>query len=133
MDDELSETPKEELDLDDELKNIEEEIEDAIDQLDEQDLASELDDVSLVDIDSLSSNDIKLALGEEVEAAAEPSDDIEDEIGKEEDIPSTQVSATSTDGGVEALKNLLKALTNEQVAASLKGMNISINITMGDK
>jgi len=34
---------------------------------------------------------------------------------------------------VEALKKLLTALTNEDVAASLKGMKISINITLGDK
>ena len=37
------------------------------------------------------------------------------------------------DKGVEALKKLLKALSSEDVVASLKGMKISINITLGDK
>ena len=35
--------------------------------------------------------------------------------------------------GVEALKALLKVLSNEDVAATLKGMNLSINISFGDK
>jgi uncharacterized membrane protein len=34
--------------------------------------------------------------------------------------------------GVEALKNLLVALSDKNVAASMKGMKISINITLGD-
>ena len=34
--------------------------------------------------------------------------------------------------GMEALQALLKALSNEEVAKSLKGLNISININFGN-
>jgi uncharacterized membrane protein len=34
---------------------------------------------------------------------------------------------------VEALKNLLAALSDKKVAASMKGMQITINITLGVK
>jgi len=39
----------------------------------------------------------------------------------------------SQDEGVASLKRLLEALSNEGVAASLKGMKISVNITFGDQ
>jgi hypothetical protein len=34
--------------------------------------------------------------------------------------------------GMEALQALLKALSNDEVAKSLKGLNISININFGN-
>jgi len=34
---------------------------------------------------------------------------------------------------ITALQNLLKALSDKNVVASLKGMKININITLGDK
>jgi uncharacterized membrane protein len=45
----------------------------------------------------------------------------------------TNLDIDSSNEGVEALKKLLKALSNEDVAASMKGMKININITLGDK
>ena len=100
---------------------------------------SEVDEETLLDIatteinslDKLTSKDLKLAIGEEVdESDVEPIeeiDDIEDE--------SIQMDEDSHEGedGVEALKTLLEALSDKNVAASLKGMKISINITLGDK
>ena len=49
-----------------------------------------------------------------------------------EEIDNTQKVKDNTQDGVEALKNLLVALSDKNVAASMKGMKISINITLGD-
>ncbi len=48
-------------------------------------------------------------------------------------LQETPEPSASTQEGVEALQSLLKALSNEEVAKSLKGMNININISFGDK
>jgi uncharacterized membrane protein len=102
-------------------------------------------------MDALTSRDLKLAIGEEVEE--EPEEELEEsepEIEKEsldassldtEDIDEdvltqeTEVTKSTADEneGVESLKKLLAALLDHDVAASLKGMKISINITLGDK
>jgi uncharacterized membrane protein len=80
----------------------------------------------------LTSRDLKLAIGEEVdeELPSVPcTKDKEVEVnGKEEKIE----SLSGGGNGVEALKKLLKVLSDEDVAASLKGMKININITLGD-
>jgi len=111
--------------------NIEDQITAAVDELNDDDLDSEINEETLLDIvateinsfDSLTSKDLKIAIGEEVEEEA--TEEIE-EIFEEE--PQTD----SSQNGVEALKNLLAALTDKNVAASMKGMKISINITLGD-
>ncbi len=78
-----------------------------------------LPEIAAAEIDtlnSLSSEDLKLALGEETsEASAE---DIEDEEKIE---------------GIEALKKLLEALNNKDVATSIKGIKITINIELDNK
>ncbi|MEA2073328.1 MAG: DNA topoisomerase IV, partial [Campylobacterota bacterium] len=111
---------------------------------------SELDEETLLDIvsgdmdalDGLTSRDLKLAVGEDVE-------ELEEEISTE-DTTTSAIEETVTEDmsdveeeveeeeleegpdGVEALKNLLAALNDKNVAASMKGMKISINITLGD-
>ena len=119
--------------------DIEEQIKVAVNELSEEDLESELNDDALLEIvqnevdslDSLTSKDLKLAIGEDI---------LDDELvveEKEEDTieelqPEDILTDNDTPNGVEALKNLLTALTDKNVAASMKGMKISINITLGD-
>lgn len=125
---------------DDDLKVLESKIESAVKELSDEDLESEVDEDMLLDIDSLTSRDLKLAIGEEIDENefAEPNDKpVHDEIPKEdeqiqESIIHDQTNNDTSGDGVEALKKLLKALSNEDVAASLKGMKININITLGD-
>ena len=145
------EESEEELSLDDDLGldeelDLESQIENAVEELSEEELESELDEETLIDIvsgnmdslDSLNSRDLKIAMGEEVE------DEAEEEIvstsiqSKDEENTSRKddenIEETKSDvDGVEALKNLLAALSDKNVAASMKGMKISINITLGDQ
>lgn len=126
--------------LDDE--NIETQIEDALENITPEELESEVDEETLLDIasdeinslDALNDKDIKMALGEELDDL--PSEElVESDNAVSEEIleAQTQESSTNSDvDGVEALKNLLKALSDNNVAASLKGMKININITLGD-
>ena len=114
-------------------------LEEAVSELTEEDLAQEIDDDMLLDIsdlDSISSDDLKLAIGEEVAQAQDDAVQNEDEADEDEDDISqeleTDTEITADNDGVEALKKLLKALLNEDVAASMKGMKIKINITLGD-
>jgi len=134
-------------DSDFDLDTLEDEIESALGTLSQDDLDQEID-LSFDDLDEFATLDeksLKIALGEEVE------DTIEDEITldanselldeaehnlSEEIVPpvkeeSSELSVSTADG-VEALKTLLKALSNEDVVASLKGMNVSINISFGN-
>lgn len=81
----------------------------------------------------LTSKDLKVALGEEVEEEVEDVDtpavaEIENIIAE----PEIQEVEETSNKGVEALKKLLEALSDKDVAASMKGMKISINITLGD-
>ncbi|MDD2358560.1 MAG: hypothetical protein PHX13_11685 [Thiovulaceae bacterium] len=128
------------------LNTLEEEIENALGTLSQDDLDQEID-LSFDDLDEFATLDeksLKIALGEEVEDTIEDGiphneknellDEAERCLG-EESVPhvkeeSSELSVNTTDG-VEALKTLLKALSNEDVVASLKGMNISINISFG--
>lgn len=97
------------------------------------------------ELDMLNERDLKLAIGEEVEEdepvihvgesehAALNSEALDEavELSEYKPIETADVQATHAEG-VEALQTLLKALANEDVAKSLKGLNISININFGD-
>ncbi len=90
------------------------------------------------DLDSLTSRDMKIAVGEDVdsveaEVLEEDTASIEEEIEEEiEEDVRVEETVIEENKGVEALKNLLAALSDKNVAASMKGMKISINITLGD-
>lgn len=142
------ESEEEEFLEEDEDLDIASQIESAVEELSEEDLESEIDEGTLLDIvagdlDSLTSQDIKLAVGEEEseleEIAVEVDEALEEELtedveelvlGKEES--EEEGKNEETVDGVEALKNLFTALSDKNVAASMKGMKISINITLGD-
>lgn len=96
------------------------------------------------ELDMLDELELKRAIGEEVEDEDLQNDqiiDIDDldevamdeaeELAEVAQPISNETAASHTDG-VEALQTLLKALSNEDVAKSLKGMNISININFGN-
>jgi uncharacterized membrane protein len=121
--DELEEVNEEELELSetsDELEEVNEDLESQIEsavlELSDEDLQSEIDGDILLGIDSLTSKDLKIAIGEEI---------------NEEEVSNATDMSTTDNNGVEALKKLLQALSNEDVVASLKGMKININITLG--
>ncbi len=155
LDEEL-ELEEEELELDEELEleeednldeelNLESQIESAVLELSDTDLDSEIETDTLLDmtvsdvdgLDALNARDIKMAIGEEVGPESVEELDVDNELIEEEilekEVEEVNTESISDKEGVEALKNLLKALTNEDVAASLKGMKININITLGDK
>lgn len=126
---------------DDELEST---IEGAVLGLSKEDLESELDEETFMDIDMgddldlLNTREIKLAIGEEVseeiendESQSNPDELEEDSFQEMEIEEDTEIA--SDDAGVESLKKLLKALSDKDVAASLKGMKININITLGEK
>lgn len=123
----------------DDFEDLASQIESAVQALSDEDLQTEVDQDLLFNIDSLSSRDLKLAIGEEVndeefdESGTIDEEEQHDEEFEEELSNNADSSSKSGDEGVEALKKLLKALSNEDVVASLKGMKISINITLGDK
>ena len=134
IDDELLLEAEEEIDID-----IASQIENAVEDLSEEDLESEVDEGTLLnivlgDLDSLTSRDMKIAVGEDVdsveaEVLEEDTASIEEEIEEDVRVEETVIEENK---GVEALKNLLAALSDKNVAASMKGMKISINITLGD-
>ena len=117
--------------------DLESQIESAVLALSKDDLASEVDADTIMDIevdnldglDALSSEDIKIALGESEMEEIQIVD--ETEVDTDEIINEATSNVTKADG-VEALKTLLTALSDKNVAASLKGMKININITLGD-
>ncbi|MFH0708636.1 MAG: hypothetical protein V2A75_00365 [Pseudomonadota bacterium] len=117
-----------------------------------------LDDLSsfdeIYDLDGIDEREIKLAIGESVEeelsvrvGAGEHSsldaEALSEAMGKPSKSMEVNSSALSTacetekksssSEGMEALQALLKALSNDDVAASLKGLNISININFGNE
>ncbi len=134
IDDELLLEAEEEIDID-----IASQIENAVEDLSEEELESEMDEGTLLnivsgDLDSLTSRDMKIAVGEDVdsveaEVLEEDTASIEEEIEEDVRVEETVIEENK---GVEALKNLLAALSDKNVAASMKGMKISINITLGD-
>jgi len=124
-----------ELDSVETENDLETQIEDALEELLDEELESEVDSDLLLDIaatgidslDALNTRDLKIAIGEEVSMEEseiqEKTSDLDEleELGDDAKID-----------GVDALKNLLAALSDKKVAASMKGMKISINITLGD-
>lgn len=138
---------------DDELGDLEMQIQNAVDDLDPEILDMELesetldmDDISinnlslgdgLDELDMLDERELMKAIGEEFEDADETIfDKTGEEAGADEITPpqpSEVITSSSHVEGVAALQALLKALSNEEVAASLKGLNISININFGNE
>ncbi len=146
LEEELSLDDDEELLLEEEELDIETQIENAVEELSDEDLESELDEETLLEIAtneiddfaSLNSNDLKLAFGEEVdeevntetlEISSDDTDLDSFEETHEEEAVSEEVQANS----IEALENLLVALKDKNVVASMKGTKININITIGDE
>ena len=166
--DNLSEEVMDDALSDDEFGELEQQIQEAVEELGIEDLEQGLDDVDmgdfegLGDLDGLNERDIKLAIGEEVEeeepeirigrgshssldaeALSEamgesPIVALDDEL---EDIdidvstalkPVTEHHGTPAEG-MDALQALLKALSNEDVAKTLKGLSINININFGNE
>ncbi|MFY9143572.1 hypothetical protein [Sulfuricurvum sp.] len=103
------------------------------------------------ELDMLDERQLKLAIGEEVEdeeidlhvgegdtsLSAEALDEVMEESASYEALEEElgdldEIEASTHAEGVEALQALLKALSNEDVAKSLKGLNISININFGN-
>ena len=150
IDSEIQDSESEDFNLD-ESENIEELIESAEEELTQEDLESEL---SLDEFGALTTNEIKIALGEEVTVETPVESEISTEVNELEEfslesdsgldetqeltldsdlnIPASTQISTNQDG-VEALKKLLEALSNEDVAASMKGMKVNINFELGDK
>lgn len=130
--------------LDDDMSAFDEDEMDGLEDL------TELE--SMLGLDDLDEREIRLAIGEELddeeldiragnsEHAALDVEALSEAIGKspalvldeldlmEEDEPAENSNAA----GMEALQSLLKALSNDEVAKSLKGLNISININFGN-
>ncbi len=115
-------------------EDIEEQIQEAVDELSQEDLESEVDEETLLDIASneidsfasLNSHDLKAALGEADEA------DAENEVAGEELDDVIEEEQQEANKGVAALQALLKALSDENVAASMKGAKITVNISFED-
>jgi hypothetical protein len=134
-------------------------IEDLEQGFDEVDIA---DFDGLGDLESLSERDIKLAIGEEVEEEepevhighgshasldaealseamgdtpiVELDDELEDiDIGVSTAIKAPEEHHGTPAEGMDALQALLKALSNEEVAKTLKGLSINININFGNE
>jgi uncharacterized membrane protein len=117
-----------------------------------------LDDLGSFDeideLDCIDEREMKLAVGESVEeelsvrvgagehssldaealreAMGTPAKDLEINDKAEEPVAEIEKKSSPSEG-MEALQALLKALSNDDVAASLKGLNISININFGNE
>ena len=129
------EIDEEDLDFD----MLDDEIQSAVGALSQDDLDQEMD-MNFDDLDEFATLDeksLKIALGEE--DASEVELTLDDELLSKTEhefheelapVAKEETSEPSTDGA-DALKALLKALSNEDVVASLKGMNVSINISFG--
>ncbi len=165
--------PELESDLlsDDEFDDLEQQIQDAVSELDMDDLESTLEETDLEEfeldglgsfdgvdeLDGIDEREMKLAVGESVEEelsirvgsgehSSLDAEALSEAMGKsskieieDQDILEAPALATQTEKksssseGMEALQALLKALSNDDVAASLKGLNISININFGNE
>ena len=134
--------PSETENLDEE--NLQKEIEEAESALSPEELESELDAEIVDDLDLLDEKSIKEALGEEIEPEETPPTEEEESFDDEEVSSENEVFADADreeevleeaceDGGVEALKRLLEVLSDKEIAASLKGRKITINITIGEE
>lgn len=149
IEDAVSGLEAQELEQELELEDMELDFEDTV--LENFDLTEAIE--ASVEVDGLdefamlNERDLKLAIGEEVEEEPEIKDegsvvendffdDSEEEVETQEPLQKAEdqyqpLSASHAEG-VEALQALLKALSNEEVTKSLKGLNISININFGN-
>ncbi len=154
---------------DDEFGELEQQIQEAVEELGIEDLEQGIDEVEigdlssfdgLDDLDGLSERAIKLAIGEEVEEEPEVSighgshasldtealseamgessvveldDDLENIDLDEPMSRSVEEHQATAAEGMDALQALLKALSNEEVAKTLKGLSINININFGNE
>lgn len=142
-----AETLDKELELDDLKLDFDDTLSEEVDadesEIPETDVLEGFDELDMLD-----ERELKLAIGEEVEEELEVDDEDDDALAdveflsedfeepvvcEEEKEVSSQQPAPSHAEGVEALQALLKALSNEEVAKSLKGLNISININFGNE
>jgi uncharacterized membrane protein len=128
------------------IEDLEQEVEDlSPDILDNNNLdtVGEMDMLDdLEGFEGINERDMKLALGEEVEDSEDVMeleddlsfdiDEIEKPKPKNEPLCVVPEQKNSSADGVEALQTLLKALANDEVVKSLKGLNISININFGE-
>ena len=144
----VDELSPEDLDLEMESDGFDMDLDEAIlGELDAQENEAD-ESLGLSELDMLDERDLKLAVGEEVadeedfELEESEAADLEEEPFEESEYPSGEPSASDAvvnvesaapAEGVEALQALLKALANEEVAKSLKGLNISININFGNE
>ncbi len=121
----------EDLQLDIEDIHHDEVDSDNLDELGEMDMLDDLDG-----FEGINERDMKLALGEEVEEDFSPAvEEIAEPVIKSKPVPAALARMEeqgSSVQGVEALQALLKALANDEVVKSLKGLNISININFGE-
>lgn len=155
---------------DDEFGELEQQIQEAVEELGIEDLEQGLEEIDmgdlgdfegLGDLDSLSERDIKLAIGEEVEdepevrigrgshasldaealseamgesQGVELDDELEDlDLAMPIEVKAVSDHQGTPAEGMDALQALLKALSNEEVAKTLKGLSINININFGNE
>ncbi|MDP1785333.1 MAG: hypothetical protein Q8K81_07920 [Sulfuricurvum sp.] len=152
---------------DDEFGELEQQIQEAVDELGIEDLEQGVDDVELGDLsafegidelDGLNEREIKLAIGEPVEEEAEVPiadeeyDSLDHEtlseametsagVNVEDELETVKIGAEKSieehhgtpAEGMETLQALLKALSNDDVAKTLKGLSINININFGNE
>lgn len=164
--DNLSEELTDDALSDDEFGALEQQIQEAVEELGIEDLEQGIDEIDMGDfdglgnLDDLSERDIKLAIGEEVEeepevrigngshasldaeALSEALEEsgtvtLEDELEDIDAEVATGLTPVSEDHatpaeGMDALQALLKALSNADVAKTLKGLSINININFGN-
>jgi hypothetical protein len=162
----------------DEFDDLEQQIQEAVGELDSEDLDGTLDDMDLEDLDMegleetlnldslddldelegmdeldcLDERELKRAIGEELDDELEirvgagehsslDSEALNEAMGIspvltlddsfEEELEKSEVKSTPAEG-MEALQALLKALSNDDVAKTLKGLSINININFGN-
>lgn len=108
-------------------------------------LQSQTADMSGLDeLDMLDERELKLAVGEEVEEIFVPTIEPKEVAGAQpiaqqaekpfmENEDFADHDSSQPQAGMEALQTLMKMLSNEEVAKSLKGLNISININFGNE
>ncbi len=133
------------------LTLIEESLEDAVENLSEEELNAPVNEEMLLNIvndessafdefDALDIDAVRSALGETREEAIEDQCDrdaleqVEEQLLSSESEERPQEETTcDPNNGIEALQAVLGALQNKEVAQSLKAMNITINISFGEQ
>lgn len=129
------ETLENELELGDLNLSVDDSLLEELELSDVED--DEMDSAEVDPFDLLDEKELKRAIGEEVEEENEEAEAVFEPFGEEGENVSApaeciETKASSHAEGVEALQALLKALSNEEVVKSLKGLNISININFGN-